>query len=39
MPAAKHNLYIEQGTNFDFEVIYKDSEGNLVNLTGYQARM
>lgn len=39
MSAGKYNLYIEQGTTFNLEVQYKDSEGNPVDLTGYGACM
>jgi len=39
MSAGRYPLYIEQGTTIDFEIQYKDSDGNPVNLTGYGARM
>ncbi len=36
MVAAKYNLYIEQGCNFDKSFVYQDT---TVDLTGYSARM
>jgi hypothetical protein len=39
MSAGRYPIYIEQGATIDFEVQYKDSNGNPVNLTGYGARM
>ena len=39
MAAGRYNFTIEQGASVDFELAYKDSEGNPVDLTGYQARM
>lgn len=39
MSAGRYLIYIEQGTTIDFEVQYKDSDGNPVNLTDYGARM
>lgn len=39
MPAAVYGITIEQGTTFQFAVTYRDSDGVLVNLTGYTARM
>lgn len=38
MPAAKHELRIEQGANFDVSITYYDSAGSAVNLTSYTAR-
>lgn len=38
MPAAKHELLIEQGANFDVAITYYDSTGAAVNLTSYTAR-
>ncbi len=39
MAAGRYNFTIEQGASVNFELAYKDSEGNPVDLTGYQARM
>jgi hypothetical protein len=39
MSAGRYPIYIEQGATIDFEVQYKDSDGNPVNLTDYGARM
>ena len=39
MAAGKYSFTIEQGATVDFEIAYKDSSGNPINLTGYQARM
>lgn len=39
MAAAAYDITIEQGTTFRLSLIWKDSEGDPVNLTGYTARM
>ena len=39
MAAGKYSFVLEQGTTINFEVAYKDSNGNPVNLTGYSGRM
>ena len=39
MAAGKYSFIIEQGTTTTFEVVYKDSTGVPVDLTGYTARM
>jgi hypothetical protein len=39
MAAGKYSFSIEQGSTVDFEIAYKDSAGNPIDLTGYQARM
>ena len=39
MAAGRYSFVIEQGATTDFEVIYNDSSGNPVDLTGYTARM
>ena len=39
MSAGKYSFTIEQGATVDFELAYKDSSGNPIDLTGYQARM
>lgn len=35
MAAGKYNLYIEQGATFVRQCVYKDENGDPVNLTGY----
>lgn len=39
MPAGKFTFIIEQGSTLDFEIQYKDSGSNPVDLTGYSGRM
>jgi hypothetical protein len=39
MPAANYDILIEQGATYSQEFIWKDSEGNPIDLTGYTARM
>jgi len=39
MAAGKYSFTIEQGSTVDFEIVYKDSNGDPVDLTNYQARM
>jgi hypothetical protein len=39
MAAGRYNFIIEQGSTLSFEIRYKDSNGNPVDLTGYGARM
>jgi len=39
MSAGRYSFTIEQGATLDFELAYKDSSNNPVNLTGYQGRM
>lgn len=39
MSAGRYPIYIEQGTTVNFEIQYKDSNNNPVDLTGYGARM
>ena len=39
MAAGNFSFTIEQGTTTDFELAYKDSNGDPIDLTGYQARM
>ena len=39
MAAGRYSFVIEQGATTDFEVIYNDSTGNPIDLTGYSARM
>lgn len=37
--AGKLNMVIEQGTTFNPVLTYQDADANLINLTGYTARM
>jgi len=39
MAAGKYSFVIEQGTTTNFEIQYKDSSNNPVDLTGYSGRM
>jgi hypothetical protein len=39
MAAGKYSFTIEQGTTVNFEIQYKDSNGNPINLTGYTGKM
>ena len=39
MSAATYNFEIEQGTSLIKSIVWKDSNGVVVNLTGYTARM
>lgn len=39
MAAGKYSFVIEQGATTNFELLYKDSSGNSIDLTNYQARM
>ena len=39
MAAGKYNFTIEQGATLDFELAYKDSNNNPIDLTDYQGRM
>ena len=39
MAAGRYTFTIEQGATLDFEVLYKDSNGNPISLEGYDARM
>jgi hypothetical protein len=39
MAAGIYNFKIEQGATTDFELVYKDSDGNPIDLAGYSARM
>jgi len=39
MAAGKYSFAIEQGSTVDFEISYKDSNGDPIDLTDYQARM
>ena len=39
MSAGRYSFTIEQGATLDFELAYKDSDNNPIDLTGYQGRM
>jgi hypothetical protein len=39
MAAGKYSFIIEQGSTTDFTIVYKDSNGNPINLTGYDSKM
>jgi len=39
MSAGRYSFTIEQGATLNFELAYKDSNNNPINLTGYQGRM
>ena len=39
MTAGLYNFTIDQGANWNLNVIYKDSAGAVINLTGYTAAM
>ena len=39
MAAGRFSFTIEQGATLDFELAYKDSGSNPIDLTNYQARM
>ena len=39
MTAGIYNFTIDQGSNWNLNVVYKDSTGTVINLTGYTAAM
>ena len=39
MGAGVYHMKLEQGSTFGLTITYKDSSGNPINLTGYDARM
>jgi hypothetical protein len=39
MPAAKHDITIEQGSTFKLGFAWRGDGGSIVDLTGYKARM
>lgn len=39
MAASKYDFDIEQGSSFRFSLIYKDSSKNVIDLTGWCARL
>lgn len=39
MPASLYNFNIEQGSSFRMTLVYKDDNGNAINITGWCARL
>lgn len=39
MAAGTYNFTIEQGTSFTKDIVWKDSNGTPIDVTGYTARM
>lgn len=39
MPASKYDFTIEQGSSFKLILVYKDADGNPIDLTGWCARL
>jgi len=39
MAAGKYTFFIEQGATTDFELVWKDNNGNPIDLASYNARM
>lgn len=39
MPASKHDFNIERGSSYVLTLVYKDTNGSPVDLTGWCARM
>jgi hypothetical protein len=39
MSAAKYDFQIEQGSSFSMSLVYKDDDGNVIDLTGWCARI
>ncbi len=39
MAASEHNFSIDQGSSFSLVLTNKDSDGNVVDITGYCARL
>jgi hypothetical protein len=39
MPASKYDFSIEQGSSFRLSLVYKDSNNNAIDLTGWCARL
>lgn len=37
--AARHNIVIEQGATFPLYIVWKDPDGDPIDLTGYRIRM
>jgi hypothetical protein len=39
MTAGIYNFTLDQGSDWDLNVVYKDENGDVINLTGYTAAM
>lgn len=39
MPAGKYNIALDQGSTLNLQLIYKDSNSQIIDLTGYSAKM
>ena len=39
MAASKYDFVIEQGSSFILSLVYKDANGDVINLTGWCARL
>ena len=39
MAASKYDFSIEQGTSFKLSLVYKDADGNVINLTNWCSRL
>jgi hypothetical protein len=39
MAASRYDFSIEQGSSFALSIVYKDGNGNIIDLTGYCARL
>lgn len=39
MTAGIYNFTLDQGSDWDLNVVYKDANGDVINLTGYTAAM
>ena len=39
MAASKYDFVIEQGSSFRLSLVYKDANGDVINLTGWCARL
>lgn len=39
MPASQYNFVIEQGSSFRMNLVYKDDNGNIIDLTNWCARL
>lgn len=39
MAAADYDILIEQGSTFSLNIVWKDSEGTPIDITGHTARM